>query len=258
MRAVTWSYGGGTQSIAVAWLIAEGKLPRPERIVMADTGREATETWEYTEAWVKPLLTSLDLTLEVAPHSLATVDLYSHKGTLLIPAITGPGGGQFSTYCSGEWKAEVVRRYLRSLGYGAKRPVLTWLGMSLDEIGRLKPGDLQWQKLHWPLVFDVPLTRADCRALILRHGWPEPPKSSCWMCPFRNNSQWARLKEHYPADWQAAIELDEAIRARDPMHRHAVHRSGLPLAEADLSVADMPDLPLFGQMGGCDSGYCMV
>ena len=34
-RAIVWSYGGGVQSAAIAVLVVQGKLPRPERIVMA-------------------------------------------------------------------------------------------------------------------------------------------------------------------------------------------------------------------------------
>ena len=33
------TYGGGIQSTTIAALIVAGRLPRPERLVMADTGR---------------------------------------------------------------------------------------------------------------------------------------------------------------------------------------------------------------------------
>lgn len=65
-RSLVWSYGGGTQSIAIAVLIAQGRLPKPERIVMSDTGREATETWEWLETYVGPLLAEHGLTVDVA------------------------------------------------------------------------------------------------------------------------------------------------------------------------------------------------
>ena len=58
-RALTWSYGGGTQSVAIAVLVAQGRLPRPELLVIADTGREATETWEYHEKHVAPLASTV-------------------------------------------------------------------------------------------------------------------------------------------------------------------------------------------------------
>jgi hypothetical protein len=41
-RPVVWSYGGGTQSAAIAVLVLRGESPRPELVVMADTGREVS------------------------------------------------------------------------------------------------------------------------------------------------------------------------------------------------------------------------
>lgn len=257
-RTLTWSYGGGTQSIAIALLIVEGRLPQPEVIAIADTSREASETWEYTEQYVRPLLEPLGLCIDRVSHQLATVDLYSHKGELLIPAFTETG--KLETFCSTEWKARVCRRHLSGLGYGPKRPVVTWLGMSRDEIGRLRSGQKpEWQQIHYPLVFDVPMNRADCRSLILRHGLPEPPKSSCWMCPHRRNSQWRRLRDHYPDDWAAAIALDHDIRNRDEQGGVWLHPDRVALDLADIDTPDHPPSPMFGDLdGACESGYCYV
>jgi hypothetical protein len=252
-KMITWSYGGGTQSIAIAVLVVQGRLPKPELIGICDTGREASETWEYTEQYVKPLLASLGLVIERIPHDLATVDMYGKNGDMLVPAFTDTG--KLPTFCSDKWKKQVFRRWLRTQGVES---CVTWIGISLDEIGRLKESDVRWQTYEYPLVFSLPMKRDQCRKLILDAGLPEPPKSSCWMCPHRHNDQWARLKEHYPDDWQAAIELDEAIRERDTEHAMYLHNSRVPLRDADLTTVPQPDLPLFGQVDGCDSGYCFV
>lgn len=250
-RVTTWSYGGGTQSLAIAILVSQGRLPKPSLAVMVDTAREASETWEYHERYAVPLLASIGLTVEIASHDLATVDLYSHKGQLLIPAYTGTSG-KLDTFCSNEWKARVVQRHLRSKGYGPKRPVVTWLGMSLDEVERLRPSSTKWQKHHWPLCFDARMTRGDCIALIHSFGWPDPPKSSCWMCPYRRNAQWTRLRDHYPEDWDKAVKLDQEIRERDSEHAIYLHHSHVPLDQANLDVDEIKELPLFG----CDTGFC--
>lgn len=250
---LTWSYGGGTQSIAIALLIAQGRLPKPDIIVMADTGREASETWDYLAAYVAPLLAAHGLRVEVAGHDLSTVDMYGRRGDLLIPAFTA--GGKLPTFCSTEWKQRVVRRYLRSRGV---RDCVTWIGISLDEIGRMKPSGVKWQRYHWPLAWDLRMTRHDCRELVRAHGWPEPPKSSCWMCPHRQNVQWLRLKEHYPQDWRRAVALDEAIRVRDGAGAVFLHRSRVPLSEAVLTAPDVAPSSLFGEVDGCDSGFCFV
>lgn len=255
--ALIWSYGGGTQSVAIAVLVAQRKLSAPECVVIADTGREASETWQYTERYVKPVLADLGLQIEVASHDLATVDLYGKNGDLLIPAYTSTNG-KMATFCSTEWKKRVVQRYLRSKGYGPRKPVRQWMGISLDEMGRAKPSGTPWQEHHWPLILDYPMRRAECVELVKSAGLPQPPKSSCWMCPFRQNSQWRNLKENFPGDWKKAVELDEEVRRQDATHDVYVHRSGVPLKHADLEDRDSAQLVLFGDMDGCDSGFCMV
>lgn len=257
-RALTWSYGGGTQSIAIAVLVAQGKLPKPEVVAIADTGREASETWEYTDRWVRPVLRDVGVEIQTVPHSLASDDLYGGvgKGTLLIPAFTE--NGTLSTFCSGRWKADVLARFLRSLGYGPKNPVRTWIGISVDEIGRAKPSKTEWQELHYPLIWDVRFRREHCRELIEQAGLPTPPKSSCWMCPYRRNSQWRRLRDHYPEDFEKACQLDDEIRANDKQGGVWVHHSRVPLREADLSDPEPPVSNLFGEVTGCDSGMCWV
>ena len=241
--------------MAIAVLIAQGRLPRPERIVIADTAREASETWAYADAHVRPLLAPLGLQIEVAPHSLATVDLYGKNGQLLIPAFTATGKND--TWCSAEWKTAVAQRYYRSLGYGPKRPIVTWIGISLDEIGRAAPGKRKWQQIKWPLLFDVPMRREECRRLVLSAGLPDPPKSSCWMCPYRRNSQWRNLRDAWPEDFAKACALDAQIRS-DGWRQVYVHQSCVPLSDANLAEPDRPTSSLFGEVEHCDSGHCWV
>ncbi len=251
-KTLTWSYGGGTQSIALALLVASGKLPKPDIVVFCDTSEEASETWDYHNTYIVPLLASVGVTVEIAPHNLATVNLYGHNGDLLLPAYTETG--KFPGYCSSEWKKYVFRRYVRSKGV---KECVTWLGMSTDEVERIKPSDVQWQQYAWPLAFDVPMSRIECRQLILNAGYPEPPKSCCWDCPHRRNPQWLRLKRYYPQDFSKAVKRDKEIRERDPLHAVYLHESRKPLDEVDFTQPDIPSL--FGdENGGCQSGYCMV
>jgi hypothetical protein len=248
-RTDVWSYGGGTQSIAIAVLVSQGRLPKPARVVIADTGREARSTWEYTDQWVRPLLSPLGLTVEVVGHNLSTVDLYGHNGDLLLPVFTETG--KMPTLCSNEWKKRVIRRYLRSVGYGPDKPIRMWLGMSVDEMHRAGPSDVDWLSHHYPLLLDVQLRREECRTLILKAGLPDPPRSACWMCPHRQNDEWAAL----PADeFDKAVALDEEIRVKHP--GVYLHRSSKPLRDVDLTPVESA-LPLFPN-DGCESGYCYV
>lgn len=247
-RAIIWSYGGGVQTIAILVLIVQDQLPRPERVIMADTGRERTATWRYYQQHARPLLNQVGLELEIASHRLSKVDLYGHNGDLLLPAFTQ--SGKLPTFCSDEWKKLVVRRYLRSKGYGPDRPVLQWLGMSLDEVHRLRESGKKWIKNHYPLCFDVKLRRYGCLLKIREFGLPDPPKSACWMCPNLINGEWAQMKEEDPQDFQRAVLMDRKIREADTQGGVFLHHSRVPLSEADLAVKE-EDLPLLECANTC-------
>ena len=251
-RALTWSYGGGTQSAAIAVLVAQGRLPRPEVAVIADTGREQQETWDYLANHVQPMLwRARRLSIQVIRHDLATVDLYSRKGDLLVPAFTSPKG-MLPTYCSTEWKKRVVQRYLRLQGYGPKHPVATWIGFSTNEGSRIKPSGVDWQEYQWPLCNDVPLSREECRAVVEAAGLPTPPRSSCWMCPFHTNEEWRHIRDAAPADFAKAVAFDYEMREMDPTLY--LHRSYRPLAEASLE----PVISTAEREHECQTGFCFV
>lgn len=258
-RKITWSYGGGTQSVAIAVLVAQGRLPKPEVVAMADTGREASETWEYTDEWVRPLLRTVGLEIQVVKESDVPPSLYggAEDDTLLIPAFTIKSA--LPTFCSAQWKRDMVNRFFRSLGYGPSNPTLNWVGFSVDELARVTPNRSKWQHVHYPLIWDVRMRREECRLLVEEFGFPTPPKSSCWMCPYRRNAQWRRLRDFYPEDFEKACVLDEEIRAKDKMGGVWLHDSRVPLRLADLS--DPPQPPMLEGMDKakvCDSGMCWV
>jgi hypothetical protein len=253
-RPIIWSYGGGTQSVAIAVLVATGELPRPERVVIADTGRERTSTWDYTNTFVNPLLAKVGLEVEVAPHSLAKVDLVAKNGDLLMPMFTKAKNAKLPTFCSTEWKKAPIFRWMRAQGYGPKNPVRVWMGISVDEVHRAKPSGTKWAEYWWPLLFDTPRRRDECKALVMAAGLPIPPKSACWMCPHHQNEGWRDLRDNWPADWLKAIELDSFLRKIHPDNDVYLHKSRLPLGEADIDD-EHENLDLFGE---CDSGFCFV
>jgi hypothetical protein len=223
------SYGGGTQTIAMCVLVAQGKLPKPDYIIAANTGREMPTTWEYADEIARPLLASVGLELHVAPHTLATRDLYSSNGDLLVPVYTETG--KLPTFCSGEWKARVVGRYARSLGI-ATAEMVTWIGFAFDESKRIK--DTTGRR--FPLV-DLMLTSEDCRHIIQDAGFPLPYKSRCYMCPHQHNAEWREVRANLEL-WRQAIELDEELRENDERGGVYLHASRKPLAVADIDAQD--------------------
>ena len=250
-RAIIHSYGGGVQSAAIAVLVVQGRLPRPERIVMADTGREASLTWAYLHEHIDPLLALAELKVEIAPHSLSKVDTHAKTGAgrPLFPVFTD-SGGRLPNLCSVEWKRRVVGRWLRAEGYGPRKPVVQWLGISTDEVHRMKPSDLEWAALDFPLI-DLNLKRSDCITLVEKAGLPTPPRSSCWMCPFRSDAEWMSLRERGDGDWDRAVKMDRQIRKDGIAGELFLHRSARPLDQIEFRHEKQGNL-----FDVCEEGRC--
>jgi 3'-phosphoadenosine 5'-phosphosulfate sulfotransferase (PAPS reductase)/FAD synthetase len=96
---IVMSYGGGKQTVAMVTMILDGKLPKPDMIVMADTSRECKTTFEYMNHVVQPALKEIGMRVEIAGHDLAHMDLYS-KDKLLLPVFTINNGklGKMPTF----------------------------------------------------------------------------------------------------------------------------------------------------------------
>jgi hypothetical protein len=239
------NYGGGRQTIAICVLIAKEVLPRPDRIVMADTGREKQSSFDYLNTHIQPLLAPLGLQVEIAPRSLAYVDLYSHLGTMLMPVYTPTG--KFSALCSGEWKARVVGRFL---GGSDKRRV-HWIGFSYDERKRIKSREGKW----FPLVERL-LTNVDCGEITQRAGLPPAPRSACWMCPNMGNAEWREIRDNRPSEFEAACVIDEEVREEDRANGGGgmwLHESRVPLRDAPIHLPDRNE-----PSRQCGLGLCMV
>jgi hypothetical protein len=255
-RFSVWSSGGGTQSSAIAVLILKGLLPRPDFAVIADTGRETQETWDYLENVVNPALQKkfFDFKVERLPmEDRETVGelptLWNGKGVLLIPAYEA-GKPKLPNYCSSHWKREVVKRWAIRNGI---LPATNWIGFSTDEMSRIAtPRALNWL-LDYPLVFGVPRSREGCVNEIEQFGWPEAPQSSCWLCPNRRNPQWRKLRDTRPDEFERACQEDDNLRLRNP--NLFLHESLVPLRLADLGHdGDGAKQTTFG----CNSGDCFV
>lgn len=244
-----WMYGGGRQSIRIATLIIQGKIPTPDVICIADTGREKQSTWDYLSNYVQPALKGIREVYVVSKEKYATVDLWggADKDSLLIPAFSNINGGlsKLSPFCSNEWKARVCDRFLKK--ELRIKEFVSWIGFSVDEPLRYKPrkesnGDSVW----FPLVEGVPQTKSQCVQGVMDFGWPSPVHSACWMCPNQTDNEWL---DNSAADQSKAIEFDREIRLKDP--NAFLHRSCKPLDQVTFVRTNKPKEP-------CESGLCML
>ncbi len=245
---IAWSYGGGVQSVCIGVLIGEGSLPVPDLAGIADTGRERRTTWDYLYNHMQPYLDrkGISLKIEVVPHSLARKDVYDDSGLTLMPAYTAEG--RKAAFCSGEWKRDVMERWLRSKGV---KTCEQWIGFSTDEMRRAnKKNHRAWCRLRYPLIERF-ISRDLCKALITAAGLPLPHKSRCWMCPHQNDDEWAEVRAD-PEEWAAAVALEREINERDPEQKGLfLHAGRVPLELATFGGEAIvpPGRP-------CEGGHC--
>jgi hypothetical protein len=246
----------------------QGELPKPDLAVIADTGREASETWRYHDNILAPQLRCVGVELIRLPHHYDppspresnqwnTVDLYSgrDKNTVIMPMFTTKGVrggkqniGMLPKYCSNEWKSRPVQRFIRANGLTDGS---IWIGFSIDEMERMRSHDPRQKWNHTYPLIDRRMTRGDCIALVESMKWPTPPRSACWMCPYRSDAEWLHLKNTDSGDFERARQLEIALQDKDP--DVYFHNSCEPLGEVEFNEGqeDMFSKP-------CASGMCFT
>jgi len=239
------SLGAGVQSTTMALMAAKGELgDMPDCAIFADTGAEPGPTYDYLR-W----LTSdnvLPFPVHVVSAGNIKDDLLSGFNTTgqnfaAIPFYTLHNGkkGMGRRQCTKEYKLMPIRRKVRELLGGKVRgaSVEMWIGISTDEIIRMKPSMVQYIKNRWPLI-EKRMSRFDCLEWLKKNDYPLPPKSACTFCPYRNDTGWIDMKKNDPVSFAEAVEVDEAIRANGTTKRMKadlyLHRSLKPLKEIDF------------------------
>ena len=239
------SSGGGVNSAAMAALVVRGDIEKPRLMIIADTGREPQSTWDYHNNVIAPALAGVGVESHIAPHTLAYQDLYAgpEDATIIMPMYSARGG-ILPKFCSDLWKTRVIHRYLRKLDM---REGNMWIGFAVDEMERMRAANKDKWQHRYPLV-EKRMSRADCYSLVEKMDWPTPPRSSCWMCPYRRDDEWRSLPAN---EFQKAVDLEAELQEKDP--DVFFHRSKVPLAEANLGDAqsDLFEAP-------CTSGLCFT
>lgn len=278
IRLRVLSLGAGVQSTTLALMAAHGEIgPMPDCAIFADTGWEPKSVYDHLD-WLRSRNVLPFPVYLVSAGNIRDQLAAAGKGNrwASIPAFARtvtPAGSKVPVYdedddgalvevstrrttretvsigmirrqCTTDFKIVPIRRKVRELaGLTRKRSpthavVEQWIGISLDEIIRVKPSREAWQVNRWPLI-EERMSRRDCLAWLRRHDYPEPPKSACIGCPFHDNSRWRSIRDHDPEAWADAVEIDRAIRTglRGIRGEVFLHRSAVPLDEVDLSTA---------------------
>ena len=264
--------GAGVQSSTLALMAAVGEItPMPDFAIFADTQAEPLSVYHWLD-W-------LERQLPFPVHRVTAGNMTEHMMTLrtakdgrqwtksCIPAfMQAPNGsiGLLGRSCTADYKIAPILKNLRRLceiKRGEKNVQITqWIGISYDEIQRMKPSRDPWTQHRWPLI-EREMRRHDCITWLKQHGFPEPPRSACVYCPFHSNKEWRRLKEHEPEAFAEAVRVEKELqrtKAETDNMRSVpwLHKSCVPLEQVDLSnEADSGQMDMFGN--DCE-GLCGV
>lgn len=234
------SLGAGVQSSTLALMIARGELPPVDCAIFADTGWEPKAVYQ----WLNWLETQL-------PFPVYRVSIGNLREDTLAKSATGkrvasvpwhtlsPRGeqGMGRRQCTADYKLRPLQRKVVELMDG-KRPkggCEMLIGISMDEVWRMKPSRVQYIVNKFPLI-EKGITRQQCLRWMEERQYPKPPKSSCIGCPFHSDAQWRALT---PEEFADAVEVDRAIRNQPGMrHQQFMHPSRKPLDQVDLSTPE--------------------
>jgi hypothetical protein len=117
-------------------------------------------------------------------------------------------------------------------------PLIQWIGISTDEMKRMKVSRDPWAQSRWPLI-EKRMSRNACLDWMQRRGFPQPPRSACVFCPFHNNAEWRRLQLEEPEEFQRAVKFEADVQAAKSRSDNMdatpfLHRSCKPLDTIDF------------------------
>lgn len=141
--------------------------------------------------------------------------------------------------------------------------VIQWIGISLDEVQRMKISRIPWMKCVWPLI-EKNLSRHDCLRWMEAKKLPKPPRSACVYCPYHSNAEWRRLRDEEPKEFARAIEFERRTQEAKAATTHSfkstpfLHRTGKPIAEVDLSTDTERGQGMLSGFGNECEGMCGV
>jgi hypothetical protein len=261
------------QSTAIALLVLQGKLPRPDLFIFADTRDEPRKVNEHLLAW-QERLRGEGFELAVVAKSKAGLQADYLAGCargenppqppLWIVDPASPGRRMpMRRQCTERYKIRPIKALLRKR-YGVVHDgtvqVEQWMGISVDEAHRMKPAHARWYRMRWPLI-DLGMRRTDCLQLLKAAG-ESAPRSACRYCPFHSDREWARLKEDAD-EWAKIVEFERQIEAVWKANGGTIsgqdscptlHRSGRPIGEIDFDLQG----EMFGGWGNECAGVCGV
>lgn len=192
------SLGAGVQSSTVALMIAKGELEPVDCAIFSDTHWEPRHVYTWLD-WLEKQLPFPVYRVSAGSlrESIEKKQNTSGGRFAAVPwFVINPDGshGMGRRQCTREHKIEpLIRKKRELLGLAPRQRTAevlceTWIGISTDEVFRVKNSSERWNVNRWPLI-ERRMSRMDCLAWMERNGFPQPPKSSCIGCPYHSDWQ---------------------------------------------------------------------
>ena len=201
------SLGGGLQSTVIFLMMLEGRIPKADWVVFADTGSEQDHTLK-TVAWVEKLCESNGINFMIVKNE-KLFPIHKHYLNIgRVPMIGTPR-------CTDNFKIQPINKWIRSIIDESKpKPwAQILLGITMDESHRMRENPRQYLKNSFPLI-ELGLTRSQCQGwLNTKYPNNEIKKSGCWHCHYQPGKEWAKLRREFPELFEIAVEMEEAAKA---------------------------------------------
>lgn len=260
-----FSCGGGVQSTACLVLAAQGKIPY-RTFIFANVGdkAESPHTIDYVNSVLKPYAKKHGIDwIDVAwvDKKGRTRDLYDNlleqQRSINIPVYM-PGGMPGNRKCTEYFKIKPIAKWIKANAEGCT----LGKGISTDEPHRATPSrESDCYTSAYPLI-DLGINRNDCLLIAKDAGLPQPPKSSCWFCPFKTTNQWVTMRREQNDLFEKAADLEKLFQQRrEQLGKDSVYISSIGgRKEVNLRDVIPNQLGLFDwePEEGCESGYCMT
>ncbi len=256
------SCGQGAPSLFLIVLAGEGYFPA-NLVIVADTGWETDMLWsngkrtdakEYFNLVTKPLAESYGIpsvfvrSLKRDGTPYPTIQEMQSPGREDIPMF-GSKGGRLLQTCTSKWKIQAIRQELRRRG---AKTATSYLGLTMDEAHRIKPNNVNWEQLEWPLIgypirttWDKTFNRSNANTELEKRNIPYLVTTQCDGCPHKDYFRWSnttpeKLEELslFEAQWEGKqfltskrIPLRDAIKE---MKSNAIDDDPLDFCENGL------------------------
>jgi hypothetical protein len=264
------SLGAGVQSTTLALAASRGDVgPMPDCAIFADTQWEPKRVRRHLD-WLKTQLRFPVYEVTAGSIRDAIRDRRNTTGQRFaaIPwFILRPDGsvGMGRRQCTKEYKLQPINKEVRRLlgvgpkGYIAPNSVEMWIGISTDEVIRMKPSRVKFMRNRFPLI-EAGMNRAHCNRWLAERQ-AGAAESSCTGCPFHTNAMWRNLRDNEPDEWADAVEADRELRmnvdTRKMKGLEFMHRSCVPLDQAPIDEPEDRAIHLPGFDMECE-GMCGV